>query len=465
MKLPPGGIVLGHPYAAPYSNRSFVVPTSWYRDFNKDLPVPASALRADLPVLHFLLQKAYAGYQPAAARGWNWHTMFREWDAQLARAGSRKLSLKDAFAAWGRLERVQVDNHSGVPGLTAFDSGSASALLARNPQSSCSALRFDNGTTEKLSPHDAGQQPHDVQKWDGSKLTPAWYVSYPKAFGTASALQCGARTIALTAVSASAPLSQTPVYQMLADGIAYLRLPTFTDATKAAIRSALSKAPDLGKERAVIFDLRGNAGGSAPSDILTNWFAESAIEIAGSTAQDGTNSCFTAGLSFGLQQQFVANLKPPVSAGLQQVLQQLVDGLKGSATQDCAVEPQVQTADHTLADHRLVLHANDPGQTRVIALVDGGCGSECEYLTYVLGNLPDTVIVGSSTYGVMGFTQTGYFVLPHSRVPFRIAMARTQPYGDTRSVEGYGLHVDVLLPTAQSQSEAALTALARALTE
>jgi hypothetical protein len=33
VKLPPGGIVLQHPYAAPYSNRSFVVPTSWYTEF------------------------------------------------------------------------------------------------------------------------------------------------------------------------------------------------------------------------------------------------------------------------------------------------------------------------------------------------------------------------------------------------------------------------------------------------
>jgi hypothetical protein len=33
VKLPPGGIVLEHPYASPYSNRSFVVPFSWYSDF------------------------------------------------------------------------------------------------------------------------------------------------------------------------------------------------------------------------------------------------------------------------------------------------------------------------------------------------------------------------------------------------------------------------------------------------
>src|SRR5579884_3366547 len=97
VKLPPGGIVLEHPYAAPYSNRSFVVPTSWYTDFgsrmrkDKDVPVDAAALRQDLPVLQFVLQKAYAGYQTAAARGWNWNAMFRQWDAQLARSGNAAL--------------------------------------------------------------------------------------------------------------------------------------------------------------------------------------------------------------------------------------------------------------------------------------------------------------------------------------------------------------------------------------
>jgi hypothetical protein len=63
----------------------------------------------------------------------------------------------------------------------------------------------------------------------------------------------------------------------------------------------------------------------------------------------------------------------------------------------------------------------------------------------------------------MGFTQPGYFVLPHSRVPFRIALSRTDAYGDGRSVDGYGIAVDILLPTARSQAKPALLALAKLL--
>lgn len=465
VKLPPGGIVLPDPYAAPYSNRSFVVPYAWYQDFYtklraKRVTVEAASLRQDLPVLRFLLEKAYAGYQPARARGWNWNAMFRDWDAQLARSGKADLSLARAFAPWGRLEDVQLDNHSGVPGLTTYTSGSASAVLAQDPQGACSVLRFTSGRTMKLGAHDAGQQPHAVQAWDGMRLSPAWYVSYPKRLGTASALRCGTRTIALTPAAQTAPPSQKPVYQSLGNGIAYLRLPTFTDANNEALRDVLSKVTNLGKERLVIFDLRGNDGGNAPSEILTNWFAESAIEIAQALSQTGTNSCFTNGLFFGLQQQLTAGLKPPVSGGLQQALQGVVDALKGSATPDCSVQPRERSADRTLRDHRFAEHSQQQGQTRIVALVDGGCGSDCEYMTYILAGLPGTVIAGTSTYGVMGFTQPGYFVLPHSRIPFRLALSRTDAYGDGRSVDGYGITVDVLLPTAQSQSQQSLSALA-----
>lgn len=468
VKLPPGGIVTAHPYAAPYSNRSFVVPFAWYSDFyakmhaQRDVPEQASAVRADLPVLELLLEKTYAGYGTASERGWSWNKMFREWDAQLGRDGKRMISLREAFAPWGRLEEAQPDNSSGVAGYTGFSSGSASAVLASNPQGSCSALRFAGAGTLRLDSHDAAQQPHAVQSWNGSQLARAWYVSYPKRLGTASAIRCGARDIALTTAAQVAAPSQNAAYTTIGDGIAYVRLPTLTDANSDALHAALAKASDLGRERLVIFDLRGNTNG-VPSDLLTNWFAESAVEIASGLSQSGSLSCFTAALDFGAQQQFVSTLKAPVSPGLQQALQQLVDGLKGTATPDCSVEPQSKSSDRSMADHQFAVHSQEQGQTRVVALVDGGCRNECEFLTYVLAGLPDTVIAGTSTYGSLGFSRPGYFVLPHSRVPFRLALGRADPYGDGRSVDGYGIAVDVLLPTAQAQSTQSLAALAKLL--
>ena len=141
----------------------------------------------------------------------------------------------------------------------------------------------------------------------------------------------------------------------------------------------------------------------------------------------------------------------------------MVDGLRGSSSADCTVQPDVKRGDRDLRDHHFSVQAQHHGQTRILALVDDGCGSDCEYLTYILSGLPDTVIAGTSTYGVMGFTHPGYFVLPHSRIPFRLALSRSDAYGDGRSVDGYGITVDVLLPTVQSQSRQSLLTLARLL--
>ena len=157
----------------------------------------------------------------------------------------------------------------------------------------------------------------------------------------------------------------------------------------------------------------------------------------------------------------LGSVKPPGSAQLSQFLQRVVDSLSTPASPQ--VEPDDQQSDGSLRDHQFSIKPAQADQTRILAIVDGACASDCEYMAAVLAQLPNTVIAGSSTYGVMGFTQPGYFVLPNSRVPFRLALSRTDEYGDGRSVDGYGITVDVLLPTLQSQNRDSLIALAREL--
>ncbi|HET7812951.1 MAG TPA: S41 family peptidase [Candidatus Baltobacteraceae bacterium] len=466
VKLPPGGIVSTHPYSAPYSVHSFVVPTAWYRQFDEtlkakgDVPVAASDLRKDLPVLKFLMERTYAGYATAKSRyAWDWNRWFAAWDASLAKRGSQQLPLDQAFAPWGKLEDVQLDNHSGISGYMKFTSGSQSAQLAETPAGACSVLKTSSGSY-RLSASDKGQQPHPVQVWNGSALARGSYVSYPKREGAPRSLTCGGKTVALTAIGAgTAPADAS--YETLADGIAYVRMPQFTDAALDTLRTSLSKATNLGKERAVILDLRGNGGGNAPTDVLSNWFAQSAVDQAAQLKQIGTESCFREALFFGLQQQLASGLKAPVSTGTTAFLQQVADLLKSQVS--CSVTPAISQSGASLSDHKFEKQYSGEQQTRVIAVVDSGCGSDCEYMAAILGSLPGTVIAGSSTYGVMGFTQPGYFVLPHTRVPFRLALSRTDAYGDGRSVDGYGVTVDVLLPNAASQDRASLLALARSL--
>ena len=76
---------------------------------------------------------------------------------------------------------------------------------------------------------------------------------------------------------------------------------------------------------------------------------------------------------------------------------------------------------------------------------------------------PGSVIAGVNTYGVAQYIQPGYFLLPHSRLPFRIALGTSDIYGDGRSVDGYGLDVDVLLPEELDQTTERITRLAELL--
>jgi C-terminal processing protease CtpA/Prc len=100
-----------------------------------------------------------------------------------------------------------------------------------------------------------------------------------------------------------------------------------------------------------------------------------------------------------------------------------------------------------LAEHHF---APKPGDLRIIALVNSHCGSDCEWMTEELASLPETLVAGVNTYGVCQMIQPGYSVLPHTGLRYRIALGRADPYGDNRSVDGYGLDVDVVIPDVDS---------------
>jgi Peptidase family S41 len=468
--LPKGGVVLPEPYQPPYSNRSFIVPISWYQDFDKtvhathEFPVKADALRADLPTLQFLMQKTYAGYSRGANRGWKWDAWFRSWNAQLARAGSGMLPPAKAFAPWDALQHVQYDGHSGILGVPLFASSSASAVLAARPAGACTALRMSDGRIRTLAAKDVGQQPHAVQAWDGARFGPAWYVSYPQLGETAKSVRCGGRDISVAPVPIASGLGGSSTYEALGDGIAYIRVPSFSDADDDALRKALQKAPGLGKEQVVLLDLRGNGGGVAPIDLLTTWFSGGAVEeAAAAPARIGSQSCFNTALQFNANSQSLSSVPNPAPPAIKQRIQQVLDSIATTAPDACDVKPDVNPAQGDGTAHQFSPQRASADQTRVIAIVDEKCAQDCEIAARILSRLPDTVLVGSSTFGALGFAEPGYFVLPYSRIAFRLASSRVDFYGDGRSVEGYGFTVDVLLPTAAAEQRSSLLALARAL--
>lgn len=77
--------------------------------------------------------------------------------------------------------------------------------------------------------------------------------------------------------------------------------------------------------------------------------------------------------------------------------------------------------------------------------------------------IPGSVIAGVNSYGVAQFIQPGYFVLPNTRLPFRVALGTADDYGDNQSFDGYGFDVDILLPTQEEMSAENILRLARRL--
>jgi hypothetical protein len=464
--LPPGGIVKQHPYARPVDAHSFVVPLAWYRAYSaqmrsgKPVTIDPNDLRRDLPTLHFIMEQAYSGYGLAQDRGWNWDTWFSAWDTRLASAHDR-LPLADAFAPWGGYERFQLDNHSGIQGLMGFTSGSTSALLASVPQTSCTALRFADGSTTQLAANNAAQEPHPVSRWDGHAFSAAWYVSYPERLGTAVSITCNNSTIALKPVSVDKAVSNEPSYRALGDGNGYVRMPTFSDSNNEKLRRVIEYLPrNAAQLRTLVIDLRDNDGGNNALDVMTRWYPQADLDRLGTITQVGTQSCVRTALFFGLQQLLSAGVHPPLSADLKAQMQTQLDGLSMS---DCAVRPVETRGSHDLAHHIFARRVAPMHTPRLIVLVDRNCGSDCEYMAFVLAGLPGTVIAGESTYGVFGFSQPGYFVLPFSRVVFRVALSRTDAFGDGRSEDGYGIPADVMLPDLNAQSNESIAALAAAL--
>jgi Peptidase family S41 len=202
-------------------------------------------------------------------------------------------------------------------------------------------------------------------------------------------------------------------------------------------------------------DLRGNGGGDAPLEEMSRWLDAGIVKTAQNPTRRLGQSCLYAALRWGYTEVSTAGIQPPISELLRQRLQQEVDGLMQPSPEGCPVVFEEHKSEWNYRRHKL------PAKARVLVLVDNRCASDCELMVYAFAAAPGTVIAGVNTYGMAQYIQPGYFLLPHSRLPFRIALGISDLYGDGRSVDGYGLDVDVLLPGELDQSAERITRLAK----
>jgi len=473
LNVPEGGPLLETPFAEPYTSRSLLTPTAWWRN-SPVKEVAANALRRDLPVLRVVMEKAYGGWASAAKRGWDWNSWFADWDRQLAAKGTAKVTVAEALAPFGKLEDLQLDNHSGPVGLPFFQSGSRTAVMDAAPQGACTQMRSVEGAVFPLNTNDPAQASRKalVLADPNSPEREGYYIAYPAKRGIAAAVNCGGKWIGamptwahsrrlLIANLAGGKSPDAPSYRMLSGEIGYLRLPSFSKENGELLRKLAAGLPEsAGREKVLVVDMRGNDGGDQPLAQLARWIdMERVRSVIRGIGGYRPQSCLYTALRWGYQQYTSQALEPPISDGLRKNLQTGLDGLFAPTPPGCPVDVHETKAGWGYREHRLTTEA-PAGKPRLLLLVDNECGSDCEFVTHVLSGQGGTVVAGENTFGVGQFTQPGYFILPNSRIQFRIALGMSDIYGDGRSFDGYGLDVDIVLPTEEAQSAPAILKLA-----
>jgi hypothetical protein len=458
------------PFTEPFTRRSLVVPTAWYRQ--KQLQtLPADLFREDLKVLRKVMETAYGGWEAAQRRGWNWDAFFKDWDAALGAHGSEELPLVDAFAQWRKFMDVQLDNHSGPLAGSFPTVGHAlswTATLAQEPAAVCMEFRSAKGATYPIDASDPAQQPKKREDLEGK---PVYYMVAPHLKGPIASVHCGDAWIAAQAawmpeerertVHVRA-LAQTdkdvPTFRSISPRIGYIRFPSFS---KPAVELTMELEKSLNgrphREELLIVDLRGNGGGDMRIQALREW--TKIPEVSGKTRLG--ESCLYPALRWGYTQVSSGSLKPPISTSRRRTIQNSLNALFHDDTPGCPAKFTERPAVWSYVQHRYP--AKPEGKTRLLALVDDYCGSDCEGAVLTIAAVPGSVIAGVNTFGVAQYIQPGYFVLPNTRLPFRVALGAADHYGDGRSFDGYGLDVDIVLASQQDQSPESILRLAERL--
>jgi len=455
-----------YPFEPPWTSHSLLIPSTWTEPGFKRLfssrRVRADLLLADLDVLEPVMARVYGGWDSASARGWDWNAWFAGWRERLSASGTAEISLDEAFAPMDQLLSFQRDNHTQIP-LSRFTSdGSQTALLTQTPSAACTESRAGNHRFP-LDANDAGQHVHAARLWTrgATFLAATNYIAAPSSKGTLQAVRCGADWISLQPITerrvgltgllhrvwAVQIGHEAPAVDRVGNGIIYVRLPSFDSAHYTGLSHEHWATREPG-DKVLIVDLRHNEGGSAEYglDVLKDWIDERRMIQFDSIGSQMTSCCLYAALKWNFP-----------GATSKRRLQQLLDRMAQPYPPGCP-----RTVETTPAKWTYLQHQFNPkrGDMRILAVVDSKCASDCEWMTEALASLPETLVAGVNTYGVSQMIQPGYSVLPHTGLRYRIALRRSNPYGDNRSVEGYGLGVDLLIPDVDQLGREQLIELA-----
>lgn len=464
LKTPDEPLLLHAPFAPPLTSRSFITPSSrHWREAPRS--VSAQHLRLDLDILEVAMEKAYAGWEPAVLAGWDWRNFFERWRARLATKDTQELSIAEAFQPWADLMRFQLDNHSGPVTEHRF-SGFSRTVLVEDLPGPIDGWRNRAGQRGPRDASDPAHQPRRCRILQDGEIRWANVVTYPSNLGEWEAVSVGGAWHPVKAVRLGIRWTPRPgdavSFRWLAPDAGYVRIPSLSYALASSLTEKTDWLPAGAHQAAsLVFDLRGNEGGAATVVffLLKQLLGWQGIESALSFSIRRKDSCITHALAWGFAQAKLKGCVPPLPAQLQRVVQQALDAVVAPHWANCPVKFYTTKAKWGFQEH--VFPAPPPdGKPSLVVLTDNGCGSDGEFLVYLLATIPGTAIVGVNTAGVGGFARPGYFVLPRTSVPFRLATALADLYGDERSFEGYGFNPDIVIDSEQDLTDAQLADLA-----
>jgi hypothetical protein len=456
-----GSLLQEYPFSPPWTAHSLLVPPDWLnvsriRIVFGSHRVRADWLLSDLDVLEPVMQRAYGGWDSAALRGWNWNLWFDNWRKELQAKGSEAIPWNEAFAPVDALIAFQRDNHTQIPLMRQSTADSSqTALLASVPSGQCTQIRA-GGRIFPITRTDAAQRVHTALLWTArqASIEKTNYLAMPQSYGIPQAVFCGAAWIPLQTTgsrphSAISRMLKTlsghsqadrPLIQRLGGGIVYARLPTFNEVNYANLQSDRWPGRQPG-DRVLIVDLRNNGGGDAGfgATALRGWIPEDRMVTFSDFGTRLNASCLYAPLKWNASVGFGPTLSPDLRVYLQSILDRMDEQYPAGCPRAIVTTPSRWAC----SQHRFL---PQPGDMRIVVLVNNHCGSDCELLTAQLASLRETILVGINTRGVGQFIQPGYSVLPHTGLPYRIALGQSDLYGDGRSFDGYGLDVDLILP-------------------
>jgi len=408
------------------------------------------------------LQQAYIGWEFWQQRGWDWDCFFVEWTRFLEGRSSDTFPVSEAFLP---LRQAPLDNHSGpCVACAGLQSRSQTVYMDRMLALPTIRMRNREGRLFELDPGDPAQACRTSWMFDVATgyLRPVSALSYPSRLGIIEQVCCGNEWIPVRPVEEGTPepLDEQPMFARIAPRTGYLRLPTLSFGnSERLLRWREWVTPDAPLETLIV-DLRGNEGGSYEWAIPVLEALTGERNFITPTSVRRKQSSLTALLEWGFVQARSRDFKLPISPALRGRLQHALDNLLTSHPEEVSFEER--RSSWSFCEHRFPSRPA-PGRPSVLVLADNSCGSDGEALVCMLASLDGTTVAGSNTFGIAQFTNPGYFVLPHTRLPYRVAMGVSDIYGDQRSFDGYGLAPDILLPTRESQKKEHFAALLAAI--